>query len=115
MTLGRTASLRCFAIAGLLLAGLALSGCGSAGTSDGGADYYRLTRIAPPPNPVEIPVTPAEPSKEVWRPGYWEYGLGGFHWVEGRLMPRPTLSAVWSPDHWEMRGYGWAFVHGYWQ
>ncbi|HEU0117255.1 MAG TPA: hypothetical protein VFR09_01370 [Alphaproteobacteria bacterium] len=78
--------------------------------------YFQLAPIAPPPPQIETkPEHWDDIRATTWRPGYWQYSGGDYHWVTGELIDRPSPTAIWSPDHWVQHTYGWAFVPGYWQ
>ncbi|MCL2469715.1 MAG: hypothetical protein FWF24_05745 [Alphaproteobacteria bacterium] len=77
--------------------------------------YVRLAPSAPPRPMPEILYPPANPMREVWRAGHWDYDGRQFNWVEGQYMERPHPTAAWTPDRWERRTFGWAFVPGFWQ
>ena|SRR5271170_3472057 len=75
--------------------------------------YIRMAPTAPPAPQQETPPQLGELNK-AWRPGYWSYDTGQFVWVPGTVIAKPDAAAMWLPDHWEKRGFGWAFVPGYW-
>lgn len=79
------------------------------------APAIQLAPTAPPQLRPEAKPVIDNKRTTAWRPGHWIYENGTFRWVDGELMPKPTFTAVWSPDRWEKRGYGWAFIPGYWQ
>ncbi len=74
----------------------------------------QTSAFAPPPPLYEAVPERASPQTMIWKPGYWQYGMGGFYWVNGEMVDRPSPTAVWSPDHWIKHTYGWVFVPGYW-
>ena len=88
---------------------LALAACGSTSGA--------LTSSTPPPlNEPEVKPALQNPRAEIWRAGYWlPSGDGGFEWIPGKLIPRPSPSAVWAPAYWAHHAYGWTFVAGHWQ
>jgi hypothetical protein len=77
--------------------------------------YGQLSPVPPPEAPFEATPQLASPSTEIWKPGHWNYNGLDFFWVSGTVVSRPSNTAVWSADRWEQRGYGWAYVPGYWQ
>lgn len=77
--------------------------------------FIRMAPVQPPAPQYEVKETPANPSGETWRPGFWDYDGINFHWVEGRLIPKPDSTAVWSADMWVRHEYGWVFVPGKWE
>jgi hypothetical protein len=91
--------------------------CGGDGTvaAPVGRSYLQLAPIAPPPPMFEQPEISSNPRAAVWRPGYWDYDGGNYHWVSGEWIARPSPTAIWSPDHWMQHTYGWGFIPGYWQ
>ena len=74
-----------------------------------------MAPVEPPVPSDEVIPDIDEPMYKVWRPGHWYYENGGFSWVPGELLTRPSPTAVWSQDRWEKRSYGWVFIHGYWE
>ncbi len=77
--------------------------------------YTRLAPMSPPDTPYEERQYPENPTLAIWRPGHWEFDGRDFNWTPGQLIARPSPDAVWSPDRWERRGFGYAYVHGYWR
>ena len=77
--------------------------------------YLQLVSEAPPPPKEETPLVIESPRTQIWRPGYWGYGLTGYDWVPGQVIDRPSPTAVWAPDHWVKHDFGWAFVCGTWE
>ena len=76
--------------------------------------YIQLAPTEPPENPEEMAFLIVNPTKQLWRPGFWTYDGIEFQWSPGHLIDRPHPTASWSKDHWEERSYGWAFVPGFW-
>lgn len=102
----------------ILLAALSLSACESDGFPYSEVETLRCINLSPvgPPPPIEEKAErPADPTTEIWRPGYWIYNGTAFSWVHGALMPRPSSTAVWAADYWMQHDYGWAYVAGHWQ
>jgi hypothetical protein len=75
----------------------------------------QLSPVPPPALSDEMKPVLQHPQTEVWRPGHWIYENQRFEWMAGEILTRPSPTAVWSPDRWEHRGFGWAYIHGYWQ
>ena len=78
--------------------------------------YLELAPLAPPAPLEEAPLSPEDPSTQVWRPGFWayHYATNLFTWTVGELIARPSPTAVWEADRWVTHDYGWAFVPGHW-
>ncbi len=87
---------------------LALAACGTMSDT--------MTTSSPPPM-NEPEVKPVLHSRtEIWRAGYWmPKEDGGFEWVPGKVIPRPSPTAVWAPAYWAHHTYGWTFVAGHWE
>jgi hypothetical protein len=111
-----------FALGALAALPLALSGCcffeddGEA-VSESASPILPINEPFPPPanEPEIIPAIP-NPMVELWRPGYWAPGEnGGFAWVPGQIIIRPSPTAVWASARWVRHTYGWAFEQGHWQ
>lgn len=118
----KAAGQRIAALLALILIPAAVAGCEDTTSIDSSLPiitpvyYPQLSSIEPPtPKPEVVPVIES-PQTQIWKPGYWEQGgLGGFDWVSGEVVARPTPTAVWASAYWAKREYGWAFVPGYWE
>lgn len=72
--------------------------------------------VAPtaPPAP-QVEVVPVAPSPYYgWAPGYWAWN-GGWVWIGGRYVVRPTPGAVWVGGHWGRHGHGYVWIGGGWR
>ena len=98
----------------LLLLCVSLSACCTAPESQP-EEEKPVVWIPPAHEMEEIPLL-TDPTVEIWRPGYWSPGEhGGFVWVPGRVIPRPSSTATWKPARWVRHSYGWTFEQGHWQ
>jgi hypothetical protein len=68
---------------------------------------------APPPIPAYDP-PPVPQAQDIWIPGYWAWGPGGYYWVPGTWVPAPQPGYLWTPGYWGWQNgyYGWN--PGYW-
>lgn len=91
------------------------------------ADWQAPTPVPaqPPPQTVVVaPTAPPAPQVEVvpvapspyygWAPGYWAWN-GGWVWIGGRYVVRPTPGAVWVGGHWGRHGHGYVWIGGGWR
>jgi hypothetical protein len=69
----------------------------------------------PPAPQIEVAPTLSDPQSEIWLPGYWAYNGATFHWVEGKVIHRPSPTAVWAASRWTQHSYGWSFEKGHWE
>jgi hypothetical protein len=83
----------------------------------GGFSEDRAEVLSPPPaNETEIIPAIQDPRAEIWRPGYLAPDeSGGFDWVDGEVIPRPSPTAVWATARWAHHVYGWTFEQGHWE
>jgi len=68
---------------------------------------------APPPLP-EYDQPPAPDEDDLWTPGYWAWGDGGYYWVPGTWVTPPYYGALWTPPYWGFYGGRYGFHRGYW-
>jgi hypothetical protein len=68
---------------------------------------------APPPIPAYDPPPVPQP-QDIWIPGYWAWGPGGYYWVPGTWVQAPQPGYLWTPGYWGWQNgyYGWN--PGYW-
>lgn len=68
---------------------------------------------APPPIPAYDPPPVPQPD-DIWVPGYWAWGPGGYYWVPGTWVAAPQPGLLWTPGYWGWQNgyYGWH--PGYW-
>ncbi len=68
---------------------------------------------APPPIP-DYDAPPVPDPNEIWVPGYWAWGPGGYYWVPGTWVEPPQPGLLWTPGYWGWQNgyYGWN--PGYW-
>jgi hypothetical protein len=69
---------------------------------------------APPPLPTAYEQPPAPDPNDIWTPGYWDYGSGGYYWVPGTWVAAPYYGALWTPPYWGWYGGHYRFHRGYW-
>ncbi len=67
----------------------------------------------PPPLPDYEPPPVPDPNN-IWIPGYWAWGEGGYYYVPGTWVAAPQPGLVWTPGYWGWQNgyYGWH--EGYW-
>jgi hypothetical protein len=67
----------------------------------------------PPPLPDYEP-PPVPDQNDIWAPGYWAWGPGGYYYVPGTWVAAPEPGLVWTPGYWGWQNgyYGWH--DGYW-
>ena len=94
------------------------------GADPNGGDQYDESQIdagqaaleadqPPPPLPV-YDQPPAPEQNDLWTPGYWNYGTGGYYWVPGAWVAAPYMGALWTPPYWGYVGHRYRFHGGYW-
>jgi hypothetical protein len=78
-----------------------------------GYDALEQADQAPPPLPV-YQQPPAPEPDDLWTPGYWSYGTGGYYWVPGAWVAAPYAGALWTPGYWGYYGNRYEFHRGFW-
>jgi hypothetical protein len=78
-----------------------------------GYDALEQADQAPPPLP-EYQQPPAPEPDDLWTPGYWGYGPGGYYWVPGAWVAAPYVGALWTPGYWGYYGNRYEFHRGFW-
>lgn len=69
--------------------------------------------VAPPPIPVyTIPVD--QDPNDMYTPGYWAWGGGGYYWVPGVWVAAPAVGVYWTPGYWGNYGGAYRWNGGYW-
>jgi hypothetical protein len=68
----------------------------------------------PPPPLPEYDQPPAPEPDDLWTPGYWGWGSGGYYWVPGAWVAAPYTGALWTPGYWGFVGGYYRFHHGFW-
>jgi hypothetical protein len=87
-------------------------------TTSGCYHYPAYVQAAPPapPYPEVVETIPVRPGETYfWVRGHWAWGHGGYAWIPGRWIERPTPVAVWVPGGWHHQHGGWYWVEGHWQ
>ena len=78
-----------------------------------GATQYEQVSQAPPALPTyEQPESPGDGN--IWTPGYWAFGRGGYFWVPGAWVQAPYEYALWTPGYWGYQPTGYFWNAGYW-
>jgi len=81
-----------------------------------GYSQTEATEQAPEPPPAlpeyEQPECPAP--NDIWTPGHWAWGAGGYYWVPGVWVAAPYEGALWTPGYWGWRGTVYLWHPGYW-
>ena len=68
-----------------------------------------------PPPPLPVYDQPEDPDpNDIWTPGYWAYGPGGYYWVPGAWCAPPYVGALWTPGYWAFYGGRYRLHHGFW-
>jgi hypothetical protein len=67
----------------------------------------------PPPLPTYEQPELTQPG-DLWTPGYWDYGTGGYYWVPGAWSAPPYQGALWTPGYWGYEGRRYHFHRGFW-
>jgi len=77
------------------------------------AQVFVSVNFAPPAIPMyEQP--PLQTPNDVWMPGYWAYGGGGYYWVPGTWVPAPQPGLYWTPGYWGWQNGLYSWNQGYW-
>jgi hypothetical protein len=76
-------------------------------------DVEFRTTEAPPPLQSEAQ-PPCADDGDLWTPGYWAWGGGGYYWVPGAWVPPPRVGVFWTPGYWGFAGAVYVFHPGYW-
>jgi hypothetical protein len=68
----------------------------------------------PPPALPDYEPPPVPDPNDIWVPGYWAWGEGGYYYVPGTWVAAPQPGLVWTPGYWGWQNgyYGWH--DGYW-
>ena len=51
---------------------------------------------------------------DIWTPGYWAWGSGGYYWAPGVWVAAPYVGALWTPGYWGFNGRVYRWHAGYW-
>jgi hypothetical protein len=77
------------------------------------AGVFLSVAIAPPMLPIYVqPVCPE--AGDIWTPGYWGNGPGGYFWVPGTWVAAPFVGGLWTPGYWGFGGGLYSWHAGYW-
>ena len=70
--------------------------------------------FAPPAIPTYL--QPPDPApNDIWTPGYWASGNGGYYWVPGTWVPAPAPGLLWTPGYWAANtSTNYVWNQGYW-
>jgi hypothetical protein len=77
------------------------------------ADDTDWVDAPPPPIPAYEPPPVPEPN-DIWMPGYWAWGSGGYYWVPGVWTPAPDPGYLWTPGYWAWSNNSYGWHQGYW-
>src|SRR5581483_2669193 len=81
----------------------------------GGAGFAVSLFVGQPPPPLPYYVPPPVPDpNDIWMPGYWAWGPGGYYWVPGTWVPAPQPGYLWTPGYWGYSGTSYGWHPGYW-
>ena len=51
---------------------------------------------------------------QIWTPGYWAWGQGGYYWVPGTWAQPPSNGLMYTPGYWAAAQNGYQYNQGYW-
>jgi hypothetical protein len=82
--------------------------------------YAREVYVASPPPPPAYPVAqervPSQPGPEyAWVRGHWAWAGGGYRWIYGQWIRRPSAVAIWEPGRWRHEHHGWVWIEAHWR
>ena len=69
---------------------------------------------APPPPIPYYELPPVPDPNEIWVPGYWAWGEGGYYWVPGFWAQPPQTGYYWTPGYWAANNGSFVWHLGYW-
>lgn len=71
--------------------------------------------IGTPPPPLPFYAQPlALVPNDIWIPGYWAWGPGGYFWVPGTWVMAPRPGLLWTPGYWGWDDDAYMWHPGYW-
>jgi hypothetical protein len=69
---------------------------------------------SPPPAIPYYQPPPAPEQNDIWVPGYWAWGEGGYYWVAGTWTQPPQPDYLWTPGYWAFNNSAFVWHQGYW-
>ena len=69
---------------------------------------------SPPPAIPAYEPPPAPEENDIWVPGYWAWGEGGYYWVAGTWTQPPQPDDLWTPGYWSANNNAYVWHQGYW-
>ena len=69
---------------------------------------------SPPPAIPYYEPPPAPEPNDIWVPGYWAWGEGGYYWVAGTWTQPPQPDYLWTPGYWASNSSAFVWHQGYW-
>jgi hypothetical protein len=69
---------------------------------------------SPPPAIPAYEPPPAPEPNDIWVPGYWAWGEGGYYWVAGTWTQAPQPDYLWTPGYWASNNSAYVWHQGYW-
>jgi hypothetical protein len=70
---------------------------------------------SPPPAIPYYEPPPAPEQNDIWVPGYWAWGEGGYYWVAGTWTQPPQTDYLWTPGYWAYNNNSaYVWHQGYW-
>jgi hypothetical protein len=69
---------------------------------------------SPPPAIPAYEPPPAPEENDIWVPGYWAWGEGGYYWVAGTWTQPPQPDYLWTPGYWAFSNSAYMWHQGYW-
>ncbi len=70
---------------------------------------------SPPPAIPAYEPPPAPAENDIWVPGYWAWGEGGYYWVAGTWTQPPQPDYLWTPGYWSANNNNaYVWHQGYW-
>jgi hypothetical protein len=69
---------------------------------------------SPPPAIPYYEPPPAPEQNDIWVPGYWAWGEGGYYWVAGTWTQPPQPDYLWTPGYWGYNNNAYVWHQGYW-
>jgi hypothetical protein len=69
---------------------------------------------SPPPAIPYYEPPPAPEQNDIWVPGYWAWGEGGYYWVAGTWTQPPQPDYLWTPGYWAFNNSAFVWHQGYW-
>jgi WXXGXW repeat (2 copies) len=68
----------------------------------------------PPLTAEIIPKPPVSAEALIWQPGHWDWGGGGYVWVNGQYVPAAGHGNLWVQGWWSFGPGGWIWQPAHW-